>query len=289
MNNRIKTNLLGFTTVLIWATAFPFTKIASEELSVGTIALVRCMSASLVLFCILLIKGRVRPIDLKEAVILSAAGLAGFGIYLLFFSRGLLYVTGATSSIIIALAPVMTAIASSFIFNEKIRPLGWICIGTAFLGVVIMMSWGGNLSINPGILWTFGAAVLLCTYTIINRNISERFSAIEIVTYGMTASWIFLLPFTGADAYAQICGASLRTIASVVFMGVFPGAIAYSVWGKALSIAEKVSEVTNYMFVTPILTTILSCFLIAEYPDMGTYIGGSVIIGSVVVFSLKGK
>ena len=49
------------------------------------------------------------------------------------------------------------------------------------------------------------------------------------------------------------------------------------------------SEVTNFMFVTPLLSTIMGFIILHEVPNAGTFIGGAIIIISIVVFNLKGK
>jgi drug/metabolite transporter (DMT)-like permease len=68
-----------------------------------------------------------------------------------------------------------------------------------------------------------------------------------------------------------------------------PSAIAYFLWGTALSLAEKTNEVTNFMFITPLLSSLLGFMLLKEVPSMGTFIGGTIIILSIVLFNLKGK
>ena len=56
-----------------------------------------------------------------------------------------------------------------------------------------------------------------------------------------------------------------------------------------MSYAERTSEVTNFMFVTPLLSTIMGFIILSEIPNAGTFIGGAIIIISIVVFNLKGK
>ena len=72
-------------------------------------------------------------------------------------------------------------------------------------------------------------------------------------------------------------------------MGIMPSAVSYVLWAKAMDLAEKTNEVTNYMFITPLLSTVMGFLMLHEVPDMGTFIGGAVIIASVVMFNIKGK
>ncbi|MBR5590256.1 MAG: EamA family transporter, partial [Anaerotignum sp.] len=78
-------------------------------------------------------------------------------------------------------------------------------------------------------------------------------------------------------------------IIALLYLGAFPSATAYFLWGKAMSFAERTSEVTNFMFVTPLLSTIMGFIILREVPNAGTFIGGAIIIISIIVFNLRGK
>ena len=72
-------------------------------------------------------------------------------------------------------------------------------------------------------------------------------------------------------------------------LGIFSSAIAYLTWSKAFAKATQTSQVSNYMFITPFTTSILSFFIINEVPDNATLIGGAVILFGIFVFNFGGK
>lgn len=74
----------------------------------------------------------------------------------------------------------------------------------------------------------------------------------------------------------------------LVILGVFSSAIAYVAWAKALTMARKTSQVSNYMFITPFLTSLLGFLMIGEIPDTATFIGGSIILAGVLIFNFGG-
>lgn len=289
MSNRLKTNIYAFITVFIWATAFPVTKIIGDELSPNSVSLIRCATAAVFMLVVGGSFGMKKPASGKDGLTFAAAGIMGFALYLIFFTKGIGTLTSATSSVIIALTPVMTAIAATKVFKEKINKVGWAAIGIAFVGVMILMFWQGTLSVNEGILWTLLGAVMFATYNIISRFLTKKgYSSIEIVAYGMLAGALAML-WAVPGAMEEISSTNLVNVLCAVYLGLMPSAISYMLWAKAMSFAEKTSEVTNYMFVTPVLSTLLGFALLKELPDVGTYIGGVIIIVSVIVFGLKGK
>ena len=75
----------------------------------------------------------------------------------------------------------------------------------------------------------------------------------------------------------------------IAVLGIFSSAIAYVAWSKAFSKADTATQVSNYMFITPLLTSLLGFLLANESPDAPTIIGGAVILSGVLLFHYGGK
>ena len=59
-------------------------------------------------------------------------------------------------------------------------------------------------------------------------------------------------------------------------------ALGFVFWSYALEHAEKVSDVTNFMYISPIVAAIVAAFLLGEIPNMGLYIGCLLYTSGVV-------
>ncbi|WP_313525591.1 DMT family transporter [Anaerotignum sp.] len=288
MTNKQKVWGLGFLTVFLWASAFPLTKIVQEQFTSNPLGFLRCSIAAI----LLLIIGKLCHIHKpkKEDIpwFFLSGGL-GFTLYMITFNTGIQTLTSATSSIIIAITPILTAIVATKFYNEIIQPIGWLAILMAFVGVLILLLWEGVFSINIGLVWTICAALVFCGYNILSRKLSQKgYSSLEIVTYSMLCGSI-LLGFWSIQGFQQLLASDLKHISALIYLGAFPSAAAYFFWGKAMSLADRTSEVTNFMFVTPLLSTVMGFIILKEIPNMGTFIGGALIIISIAVFNLKGK
>ena len=133
------------------------------------------------------------------------------------------------------------------------------------------------------------AAIVFCCYNLLNRNLlSMGYTAVEAVTWSMVCGAMLLTVFT-PQAVSQIGDASTAALISVLFLGAMPSATAYLLWSKAFSLADKTSDVTNFQFLTPLLSTAMGFAMLGEIPSAATIIGGLIIIASIVVFGLKGK
>lgn len=289
MNRVVKRNVLALLTCLMWSTAFCGTRYIGGVLSSTAITVVRVISAALLLLVIWGIRKDRKAPSLRDLPWFVLSGATGFGVYLILFSQGLKTITSAESSVILAMTPVIVAVFSTVIFRERLGLMGWLTTIGAFFGVAVLMLWGSGFHIQVGVFWTGAAATLFAVYNLTNRVLGPKgYSSIDIVTFSVFLS-VLMLIWALPQTVHEISTAPVSTIVVAVLMGFVPSAAAYAVWGRALSLADKTSEVTNYMFVTPLFATIEGILFLNEIPDAGTYIGGGIIIVMVVLFNLTRK
>ena len=116
----------------------------------------------------------------------------------LYFNEGLRTIPAATSSIIMALTPMTTALMATIIYKDTIRPIGWLFTITAFIGVAIIILWNSALTIPVGALWTLLGMILFAVYNILNRGLSLKgHKPITIAMWSMFTGAIMALPFCG--------------------------------------------------------------------------------------------
>ena len=288
MSNKIKSYLFAVAAIIFFASSFPFSRFGLKHFSPEALGFLRCALASIVLLIIGKFNKLRAPFKLKHIGLFFLSGALGFALYLIFFNIGLRSITAATGSIIIATTPIMTASAASIIYGEKISKAGSISILTAFCGVLVIILWEGILSVDIGILWTMSAAVSFCGYNILSRKLAKMgYTSIEIVTYSVICAAIILSPFC-IEGYKELISADFKYIGSLLYLGIFTSALGYFFFNKGIEIAEKTSDVTNFLFFNPLLASILSYLALGETLNKGTAIGGTIIIVSIIVFALKG-
>lgn len=286
INDNNKVAFFALSTTFLWGSAFPISKIIQEQFGYISLGFLRCTIASI----FLLILGRIykSKFPKKEDLFLFAMGGAtGFAIYMSLFNIGLSTITSATSSVVIALSPVITPVGARFIYGEKLGKKSWLCILSAFIGVLILLLWDGFLSMNIGIIWTLGAVFAFCAYNLVSRALIEKgYNSLEITTYSMSFGAIFL-SFSVKDGLYELQTASVSQIFALIYLSILCSATAYLLWGKAMYYAKKTSEVMIYMFTISFISTVLGFVILKEMPNMGTFIGGIIIVGSMTVFQLQ--
>jgi drug/metabolite transporter (DMT)-like permease len=70
-------------------------------------------------------------------------------------------------------------------------------------------------------------------------------------------------------------------------MGVFPGAIAYLLWGYAFKYI-KATAASSALYMVPIFTLILAAVFLAEVPNLWAVIGGIIAVAGSLVISRYG-
>ncbi|MBE6021569.1 MAG: EamA family transporter [Clostridiales bacterium] len=279
-------HIFALITVTLWASSFAFTKISLEVFTVPVLSMYRFIFAGL----FMLIFGIVKKIGLPDkkdipVFILSAA--IGFSVYQLVFNKGIDMLTSATACIVIAITPVITAIFARVLFKEKIRAGGWVAIGICFFGILVLMLWDGVLSINAGIFWMLIAAIFLAGYNLLQRKLTKRYTALQATAYSIIIGAVMLLVFMPFGGVEQAADAGIRHWLATAYLGILPSAIAYLLWSKALAMAEKTSEVSNFMFIQPAIAMLLGFLIVFEIPTMGMYVGAAIIIFGLFLFSAK--
>lgn len=277
-----KYKLYSLITILIWSAAYIFTKIGLRYYSPMGLSVFRYIVASIFFIVVVILKKAPLP-AVRDIPLFFALGATGFSVYVLTFNIGAESVTVATSSIIIATVPVFTTLAALGLYREKLNKTGWIAISVEFLGVIIICLWDGVFSLNTGILWILISAFSFTAYNILLKKVAGKYTPLQATAYSIFAGTILLLPFL-PGTLPELHNTVWQAGASVIIMGVVCSGIAFLLWSKALYLADKTSNVSNYLFLSPLVTTLIGIIALSEMPSTGTWIGGALITAGTLVF-----
>lgn len=274
-------------TILFWSLGYVLTRLALQYFSAFSLGFLRYFVASCTLVVVVTLTKMKLP---KRADLpwLFAAGIIGFFFYMIAFNQGQATVTAATGSIVIAIAPVITALLARFAYREKLKIFQWAAIVIEFLGVAVLTLMNGVFSMNIGILWLLLASLALSVYSLLQRKLTKTYTAMQTTTYSIFFGTLLLAIFA-PTSIGEISQAPAIQFFYVAILGICCGAIAYVSWSKAFSKAEQASQVSNYMFITPLLTSVLGFLIAGEVPDRGTLFGGGIILIGVLIFNFSGK
>lgn len=276
------------TTVLLWASAFVAIRSAGEHFSPGPLALGRLATASFVLLSIVLITRRGLPPRAAWPGILWS-GLLWFGLYMVALNRGEQEVDAGTAALVVNLGPVLIALLSARLLGEGLpRPL---VAGTlvAFCGAaVIGLSTAEHEGSSAlGVLLCLVAAVGYAIGVVAQKPALRHADALLVTAYACLVGTLFCLPFTGA-LVTEVAAAPWRATATVVYLGLFPTALAFTTWAFALS-RMPAGRLGATTYLVPALVLVMSWALLGEAPTLGAVAGGALCLAGVAISRRKGS
>jgi len=282
-----RTFLFAIATVALWASAFPAIRVGLTAFSPFHVALIRYLVASSVLLvhAILTRMPLPRRADLPA---LALAGFGGFALYNSFLNWGEVTVPAATASFIVASAPIFMALFAMRFLREKLRVFGWVGIAISFLGVsVIAFSGGAGLRLEPGALLVLIAALAQSMYSVGQKPLLKRYTPVQFTSYAIWFGTLLLLVFTpGVIAELQL--APPDAVTTLLYLGVFPGAIGYITWASVLS-QLPASTAASFLYMVPAFALVIAWVWLGEVPNAAAIIGGMLIICGVVIVNTLGR
>ena len=274
-------------TIIFWSLANVMTRLSLHYFSAFSLGFLRYTIASCALIVIALVT-RMKPPKKKDIIWFIFSGTVGFFLYMIAFNKGCETVSSATSSVIIANVPVLTALLARFVYKEKLSVIKWAAIAVEFSGVIVLTLMDSTFSFNPGLAWLIGASLLLSVYNLLQRKITTNYSGLQASTFSIFSGTIMLAVFL-PTAVKQAQSAPPVAFLYVAVLGIFSSAIAYAAWAQAFKKAKDSSSVSNYMFITPFLASLMGFLFAGEKPDLPTVIGGGIILLGVFFFNFGEK
>lgn len=269
---------LGF-----WASAFVGTRVALASFTPGELALYRYGVASLTLAVLALWLRPPWP-RTRDLPRLIATGAIGIGVYTLALNTGQQSIAAGAASFIVNTAPLFSTIFACVVLKERLRPSGWLglLIGLAGIGLIAVGEEGPGLS--PGALLVFVAAIAWAIYQIVQKPLLPYYGALGVVCYAIWFGTVLFLPFAPGLVEAM-ARAPANHHATVVYLGVLPGALAFLAWSYLLT-HLTVARATPLLYLVPVLSLVIAWLVIAERPVLLSIIGGVVAVAGVALARL---
>lgn len=280
-------HIYAITTIIFWSLAYVLTKLALQYFTPFSLGFLRYLIASVTLLVIALIT-KMAPPNKKDLPWFALAGALGFFLYMVAFNQGQKMVTASTASIVIATVPVITALIARVVYKEKLSIFQWAAVVIEFAGVAVFTIMAGGFSVNTGLVWLFVAALALSLYNVLQRKLTKKYTAVQTSAFSIFFGTALLAVFLPSSISAAAKAPGIQWFYLTV-LGVFSSALAYVAWAKAFSNAKQTSQVSNYMFITPFLTSVLGFAIAKEIPESSTLLGGGIILLGVFIFNFGEK
>ena len=275
-------------TVVLWASAFVAIRSGGRYFDPGALALGRLLAGSVVLGAVWLARGGGWPPRAAWPGIVCA-GVLWFGVYMVALNWGEQHVDAGTAAMVVNIGPVLIAVLGGWLLREGFprRLLAGLAVSFGGAVVVGLSESGGGRASLLGVGMCLLAAVSYATAVVAQKPALRHASALQVTTFGCFIGTLATLPFAGR-LVSQAAAAPLPATLTLVYLGVFPTALAFTTWAYALSrtTAGKMGATT---YVVPALVVVMSWTILGQTPKALGFLGGALCLAGVAVSRRRGR
>ncbi|MEV0951396.1 DMT family transporter [Promicromonospora sp. NPDC050249] len=284
--NRFLVPAAAVVTVVLWASAFIGIRAAGHDYSPGSLALGRMFVGALALTVIAGLAGRIRLPRGRTLAGVVVWGVLWFGLYNLALNTAERTLDAGTASLLVGLAPILIAVFAGISLGEGFPARLLAGIGIAFAGVAgIALAMSSGASDTVSVALGLAAAVLYAGSTILQKRLLPKVDSLTMTWLGCLVGAVACLPFAPV-LLQELAAAPTSATLSVVYLGVFPTAVAFITWGYALTrtTAGRLGAAT---YAAAPLAVLMSWAVLGEVPTLIALVGGALCLTGVLVATLR--
>ena len=281
--NEMLWHLTAVIVVLIWGATFINTKLISQKgMRPEEIYLVRCLLAYV--GCCLLSHGKLFCDRIKDEAIMLVLGIAGGSLY--FTTQNIAIEMSYTTNVsfIICTSPLLTAlIGSLFIKGEKATKALIAGSLIALAGTVTIIFNGRMMHLNPeGDMLAIIAAASWSVYCIILRKISDRYDARFITRKVFFYGGLTTLPLFVIKPWSFPLEGFKDPVVwgNLLFLGLIASFACFVLWSAVIQRLGAIKG-SNYVYLNPVSTVIVSALVLNEPMTWLAYVGSALILAGV--------
>jgi drug/metabolite transporter (DMT)-like permease len=213
---------------------------------------------------------------------IAVLGVTGFALYNFALNIGEQTITAGAAALIVGVVPLLTALLAAVFLEEAVRARLVLGLLVSFGGsALIALGEGGGVRFESGALFLLTAAMSLASYFVLQKPLLSELRSLELTAYAVWAGTLLMLPASFPMA-GQLVTAPIEATLSMVYLGVFPGALAYVTWAYALA-RRPAAQLAQYLYGAPVVSAVLGFVLIDERLPLLALVGGALTLAGVVV------
>ncbi len=252
-------------------------KIALNDFSAESLSAFRLILATIILLPFVIIKKLPTP-ELRDIPVIFILGFCGFVIYHTALNFGEALISAGISGILVSTTPIFSSALAYIFLKEHFSKWNWLSSLVAFIGIsIISISKDDYTTINVlGVFIILLASFSESLYFTFQKKYIEKYGFIAFTLYTIMASSPFMLIFI-PEIINDIHGATFTSIVSVLYLAIFPTIIPYVLLAYIVK-SVGVSDATMSLYLTPIVSLLLSYLLLDELPTTLAIIGGIITL-----------
>ncbi|HEY4095136.1 MAG TPA: DMT family transporter [Baekduia sp.] len=269
-------------TVTLWASAFVGIRAAGHDFSAGALSLARLLLGSAALGAFVAVRREPLPprADLPRLI---ACGVLWFAIYNVALNQAERHVDAGTAAMLVNVGPVLIAVLAGLLLGEGFPRTLLAGCAVAFAGAVLIgiATSDGGLAASGGAALCLLAAITYAGGVVAQKPLLTRSSPLAITWLACVVGAICCLPFAPQLVH-EAGDAGGEAIGWTIYLGLFPTAVAFTLWAYALThtTAGRMGATT---YLVPPLATLMGWAYFGETPPALALAGGALCLGGAAL------
>lgn len=284
-----RTYLQLVVTMLCWGGTWVAARFVVQEVAPLGVAVWRFFFAATSLLGLVYWRhGRLPAISRREFMLILALGATGIFLYNLFFLFGMQHISAGRGALVVALNPVITLLAASWLLKEGMTTQKALGSTLALTGCLTVIGRGDPLALfdgkaGAGETLILGCAVMWSAYTLIGRQGTKSLSALLMTAYASCAGFIMLLAAALLDKPAQLAPHySAGAWSAIIFLGLLGTTLGFT-WFSAAVQEIGAARASIFINLVPVAAVLQGALLLGERLDLSALIGGTLVICGVIL------
>lgn len=271
-------------TMVLWASAFIVIRSVGDHYSPGPLALGRLAAGSAALSLVAVLRPRRIPRG-RPLLLVLGYGVLWFGLYAVALNAAEHHLDAGTTALVVNVGPILIAVLAGVYLKEGF-PRGLVAgLVIAFAGVATIAAATSTGRYDAlGVLLALAAAGLYAVGVLLQKQALRDVDPFTATWLGCLAGTAACLPFT-PGLLAELRVAPADATLSMLYLGLFPTAIAFATWAYALN-RMSAGSLSSSSYVVPGIAVLLSWLLLGEAPAPLALAGGALCLLGVAVTRL---
>lgn len=281
-------DLLLLLMILIWGSNFSIVKVALRDFPEVPFNAMRLVTATIVYLAVIYgtsVRDRVKALTRRDWIELFFLGSIGTFLYQFCFVASVKRTSVANGSLIIGVSPIVIALLSALAGHERIRPVRWLGIGVAMLGLYFVVGHGVDVTGQTwrGDLLMMGGVLCWAIYSVASQSILKRHSPLIVIalTFSMGAMLyvVTMIPVMLGTDWSAISGFSWALMLTSALLALN---LSYWIWYTGLQRLGG-SRTSVYSYLTPVVAMVVAAIWLGETISTNQIAGAGAIFAGLLI------
>ncbi|HWI17059.1 MAG TPA: DMT family transporter [Vicinamibacterales bacterium] len=265
--------------ILIWGSNFSIVKVALTDFPEGPFNAMRLIVGTTVYLAVVFgtsARERLQALTRRDWVELFFLGSVGTFLYQFCFVASVKRTSVGNGSLIIGVSPIVIALLSAIVGHERIRPVRWLGIAVAMLGLYLVVGHGVDVTGQTwrGDLLMMGGVLCWAIYSVGSQGILKRHPPLIVISLtfsiGATLYVMVLMPVLIATDWSAVSGFSWAMMVTSALLALN---LSYWIWYTGLKKLGG-SRTSVYSYLTPVVAMVVAALWLGE-PVSGNQVAGA--------------